>query len=474
MERIEAEFYPVGPFGVKFDPKNWAWIGRERPDMKLVGIVGLVLTMAFQAVAEPVTQADRLVFQDLYGREAIMSPDDAAPASVLFFFSNTCPVARRYVPRMIQLAVAYRARGVQFVAINVSQDDTLDDVAHFAMEYGFTFPVVKDPGFAAVKALGVSRTPEVTVLDKNFAATYQGRIDDQYRLGGVRPEATRHDLADALDALLEGRPVPASHVPAEGCVVTVPADGIALPGPVSEPDRASYNMELAARDGGGADRPSGTHTWVLDPARTNVGWMTALRVDGGFKTGAMYYFAEGNEARHYLAGALRPGQPLRWNEDEAIQVPIGTLLYLDTTGETLQAPVVRMDINDSPPAWTITCTASVIDHMEGDGMSPTILLQPLPPHGQPRAISMHIGHYGTALSVDFIPDEGLPMDLLSLPALDPRVPGPYTWVEPFPAQGGRGSLRVTLERPGYLSWPSRGAEVSEPTITLYTYWAART
>lgn len=443
--------------------------------MKLIGMVGLLLTVVVHAVAVPVTQTDRLVFQDLYGRDATLNAGEVSPACVLFFFSNTCPVARRYVPRMLQLAADYRARGVQFIAVNVSPDDPLEDVAQFAMEYGFTFPVVKDSTFNVVKALGVSRTPEVALLDKNFTKIYQGRVDDQYRLGGVRPEATRHDLADAVDALLEGRPVPASQVPAEGCVVTVPASEDSPQAPSLAADQTPYNVELACGDRGEEDKASGKRTWIVEAPRANVAWIKALRVDGAFQSAEFYYVETETEDRHYIAGALRPDQHVRWDEGDASRLPAGAALHLDTTGDTLPAPLVRMVITDTNPEWAIICTAHVFERDKGDPTRSLTILPQRPPYAQPRAISLDIGHYGGALTVEHHTGAGQVNTLLLLPALDPRRTGPHPMGAVSSALEGAGSLRATLQCPGYLTWPSTERAEADPerAITLFTYWAAR-
>src|SRR5437899_1201330 len=51
---------------------------------------------------------------------------------------------------------------------------------------------------------------------------YRGRIDDQYRLGGARPEPTKRELKDALDAVLTGKPVAVAVTQVDGCAITFP------------------------------------------------------------------------------------------------------------------------------------------------------------------------------------------------------------------------------------------------------------
>jgi hypothetical protein len=49
---------------------------------------------------------------------------------------------------------------------------------------------------------------------------YRGRIDNQYAaLGKPRRVVTVHDLRDALDALVAGRPVVHPETEAFGCVI---------------------------------------------------------------------------------------------------------------------------------------------------------------------------------------------------------------------------------------------------------------
>jgi hypothetical protein len=89
-----------------------------------------------------------------------------------------------------------------------------------AVQHDMEFPFVKDFGGACARALGVRRTPESVVLDGEKRLCYRGRIDDQYRLGGVRKEPTTRDLKDAVDAVLAGRKVGNPETEVDGCPIT--------------------------------------------------------------------------------------------------------------------------------------------------------------------------------------------------------------------------------------------------------------
>jgi thiol-disulfide isomerase/thioredoxin len=163
-----------------------------------------------------------VVLQDIYYDEVALDALPPGKAHVLYFFSNTCPIARRYTPRMEQLHQQYSTQGIRFIAVNASPADTLVDVAQYALDYNVTFPVFNDPESKGVRQFGISRTPEVVVLDEARMVRYQGRVDDQYRLGGVRPKVGRHDLRVAIDELLGDRLVTVPRTRSEGCSITLP------------------------------------------------------------------------------------------------------------------------------------------------------------------------------------------------------------------------------------------------------------
>ncbi|GIX03742.1 MAG: thiol-disulfide isomerase [Planctomycetaceae bacterium] len=160
---------------------------------------------------------------DYRGRE--WQSEDFAEASVLVvaFLGVECPLARQYGPRLQKLADAYESRGVRFLGVDANRQDSLSEMASYARQHEIHFPMVKDGGGLFAAALGAERTPEVFVFDKHRRLRYRGRIDDQYAVGGKsRPQASREDLKEALEALLSGRSPEINYVPAVGCLIARP------------------------------------------------------------------------------------------------------------------------------------------------------------------------------------------------------------------------------------------------------------
>lgn len=190
---------------------------KHRVGFALISCIGAMAATA----ALPVSPIDDAIsFKDIRYVTRTLKDFGEAKAYVLVFTSTTCPVAQRYVSRLNEMYDAYAGRGVQFVAVNVDGNDSIQDMAYFAMEYEIRYPVVKDAEGALVAAVKATRTPEVALLNGKRQVVYRGRIDDQYRVSGVQPSVTREDLKLAIEAVLEGKPVEVSETPVEGCEIT--------------------------------------------------------------------------------------------------------------------------------------------------------------------------------------------------------------------------------------------------------------
>ena len=163
-----------------------------------------------------------LRFKDIRGLERSLADLGPKQAYVFVFVTTQCPLVKRSLPKLVDLDQRFGPRDVQLVAVNVGPEDTIGDMAAQAIEFEAAFPFVKDADLSCGKTLGVERTPEVAVLNAERRLVYRGRIDDQLRLGGARPEPTRKDLEEALNDVLEGRTVSVAETPVDGCLITAP------------------------------------------------------------------------------------------------------------------------------------------------------------------------------------------------------------------------------------------------------------
>lgn len=142
--------------------------------------------------------------------------------TVLIFVSNDCPFANRYMPELRRLRDHFAPRGVVFWLVHSDPAETLGSIRRHAQEYHLDFREIRDPQHQLAAAAKADVTPTAAVFSRDGALVYHGRIDDRFvELGLERPQATRHDLADALEAVLNNRPVLVSATKAVGCYIPV-------------------------------------------------------------------------------------------------------------------------------------------------------------------------------------------------------------------------------------------------------------
>jgi thiol-disulfide isomerase/thioredoxin len=153
------------------------------------------------------------------GKTYTFKPGDGK-LSVVFFTCNQCPYAKAFEPRLIQIANAYRTKGVSFYAIDPNDDnryaeETLVNMKDRAVSKGYPYPYLKDGDSSIARAYGARVTPHVYVIDPAGVVRYVGYVDDS-----ARPEErSKTGLSDALDALLANRSVTLTSTHAFGCSI---------------------------------------------------------------------------------------------------------------------------------------------------------------------------------------------------------------------------------------------------------------
>lgn len=151
-----------------------------------------------------------------------VSPDDykEAPALLIIFMCNHCPFVKHVLDVLVELVEEYQAKGVAVVAINSNDvenypEDRPELMAKLAREKGFTFPYLYDETQEVAKAYHAACTPDFFLFDAERKLVYRGQMDDSRPGNGV--PVTGSDLRAALDAVLEGKPVPTDQRPSLGC-----------------------------------------------------------------------------------------------------------------------------------------------------------------------------------------------------------------------------------------------------------------
>lgn len=144
-----------------------------------------------------------------------------AKALVVVFTCNHCPYAKAAERRLVELQARFGQQGARVVAINPNDADKypadgLEAMKQRAAERDFNFPYLVDATQDVARAYSAVCTPDIYVFDHELALAYHGRLDDSWQ---DEAKVTRHDLRDAVAAVVAGRAVEFEPVPSIGCSI---------------------------------------------------------------------------------------------------------------------------------------------------------------------------------------------------------------------------------------------------------------
>ena len=96
-------------------------------------------------------------FQTIIGNKSV----------VLIFWASWCPGCWTEVPRINQLAEKYRARDMEFVAVNIGYNDSVARATAFVHKTGMTYPSYFDGSSALSQKYQILSVPTIIVADKH-------------------------------------------------------------------------------------------------------------------------------------------------------------------------------------------------------------------------------------------------------------------------------------------------------------------
>lgn len=159
------------------------------------------------------------------GKMVSMSDYNSAKGFIIVFTCNTCPYAKAYESRIIDLDKEYADKGFPVIAINpndISQQpgDSMDEMKKRASNKGYTFPYLRDDSQEVTKAFGASKTPHVYVLNKEADSKYKvefiGAIDNS---PNDPSDVSETYVEDAINAILAGSKPKVTEKRAIGCTI---------------------------------------------------------------------------------------------------------------------------------------------------------------------------------------------------------------------------------------------------------------
>lgn len=140
---------------------------------------------------------------------------------VIFFTCNHCPYVIGSDENTRKTVEKFQGPDVRFVAINSNSPNTYEEDSWEHMiermeEHQFPWLYLHDAAQDVAEAYGALRTPHFYVFDAERKLVYVGRAIDTPR---DHTQATTHELEDALEELLAGKPVSVPVTNPIGCNV---------------------------------------------------------------------------------------------------------------------------------------------------------------------------------------------------------------------------------------------------------------
>jgi hypothetical protein len=160
---------------------------------------------------------------DVNGRPVTDLAPPGTRAVVLFFAASDCPISNRYIPEVQRIAKQFEPLGVRVWFVYPNPGDDAKAVRTHDLEFAITTNTALDTRQTLTRMAQVTVTPEAAVFvpqGTSLHELYRGRIADRYiALGAERPQATHHDLEEAIRAVLAHEPVPQPAGPPIGCSI---------------------------------------------------------------------------------------------------------------------------------------------------------------------------------------------------------------------------------------------------------------
>ncbi|HEY8573740.1 redoxin family protein [Phenylobacterium sp.] len=184
--------------------------------------ISVAVTTEAAVAALPAT-VDNFMLADaeMMGHELYRLAD--AKAVVLVSYGVGCPISRAMTPEIKKLRDAYKAKGVEFLMFDSNLQDNREAILEETKEFGLDIPVLLDTNQLVGEQLGVTRTAEVFVINpKTWQVVYRGPLDDRIDYGGAQKANVTPYAANALDSVINGKPIQQVSMQTKGCLIDFP------------------------------------------------------------------------------------------------------------------------------------------------------------------------------------------------------------------------------------------------------------
>lgn len=167
------------------------------------------------------TKAPELELFDVSSQETISLHKFSSHKGLLvIFLCCHCPFVKHVEREIARIAQDYQKQNIGIIAISVNDiekypDDSPPKLQEMAQRLGLDFPICYDESQNIAKAYRAACTPDFFLFNAQQELVYRGQLDDSRP--GNNLAVTGKDLREALEALIEGKPINPEQKPSIGC-----------------------------------------------------------------------------------------------------------------------------------------------------------------------------------------------------------------------------------------------------------------
>ena len=154
------------------------------------------------------------------GKLVSLADNKAAKGYIVVFTCNTCPYAKAYESRIVDLNTKYAPLGYPIMAINPNDASKVPGDSYAAMQTKkYAFPYLQDESQQVAKTFGATRTPHLYILTRqgsDFVVSYIGAIDDNSEDASL--VKTKY-VENAMTEIMAGKAPSTNSTKAIGCTI---------------------------------------------------------------------------------------------------------------------------------------------------------------------------------------------------------------------------------------------------------------
>lgn len=158
----------------------------------------------------------------IQGNKYSIKASKTAQFHVFFFLAPECPLSQSYSVTIKHIVDAYRHnKAIDFMLVFPGKHIEKQEINGFLNKYKLSgISSLVDPQLQLSHRLKATSTPQVVILNNTLKPEYSGQIDNwAMSLGQKRQVITAHYLEDALNALVNNKPVKVQKTSPVGCFI---------------------------------------------------------------------------------------------------------------------------------------------------------------------------------------------------------------------------------------------------------------